>query len=187
MISVAEIVERIEKVDMLGLISVHPDAEGRNFAEVQMWRLGGAFQNDRERIITMFIDPARDDLDNELFFFVPPLEECDPNDIALTIFMDANAQVFHGGHSWQPGENKVVFYYAMPIPTDVTDFPDTALFARLLKDMYKGLLFRELKQFKMRIDEDLMLSPEERDTKRKKADDMVGRLVGPREEDCEGV
>jgi len=45
MITVAEIVERVEKVDMMGLLGVRPKDDV--IAIVDLWRIGGAFQNDR--------------------------------------------------------------------------------------------------------------------------------------------
>jgi len=188
MLSVAEIVERIEKVDMLGLLGVRPGDKDPNIAVVEFWRLGGAFQNDRERKISMVIDPEREGLEHELFFFVPPVEECEPGEMALTIYMDANNRVFHGAYSWKAGEKgDVIFSYALPIPTGANDFPDSSLFGRLLKDMYYGLLFRELKHITSRVSEDLMMSDKEKEEKIKKAVAMVERLTGPQEEECEGV
>lgn len=181
MIMVKQIVERVGQSNLHGLLSVK-EADSGEYAIVDFWRLAGAFRNDRKSVIHMIVDPARKGLENELFFYVPPLETCEPGDIALTIYMDANMKCYHGAHRWD-SDKDVVFTYAMPVPTGQSDFPDAALLERLLKDMYEGLLFREIKHMEIRISNDDMLSDEEKKAKFEKVRDMYRRLTGPKAED----
>ncbi len=181
MITVEQIVERVEQANLHGLVSVKEGDSGE-FAVVDFWRLAGAFRNDRKSVIHMIIDPAKKGLENELFFYVPPLEECEPGDIALTMYMDANMKCYHGAHRWDDDKD-VIFSYAMPVPAGQSDFPDAALLERLLKDMYESLLFREIKRMEMRISDDDMLSDEEKKAKFEKVRDMYRCLTGPKVEE----
>ena len=179
MITVTELVDRIRQVDMHGLLDVKPSDNG-DFLLVEFWRLGGAFRDDRSKKLTMVIDPAKEGLEGELFFYAPTLEKCKPKELALTMYMDADARFFHGKHAWSASEEDVFFAYAMPLPDDTAEFPSPALFERLLKDMYRGLLFREVKSFQLRIEDDDMLSEEEKTAKHEQVEAMIKRLTGPR-------
>ncbi len=186
MITVHEIIERIQAVDMHGLLNA---AKGNGeYALVEFWRIAGAFRDDRDRKISMIIDPAHENLENELWFYVPPLAECKPNDEMLTVFMDANMRTPHGGFSWDDGDDgDVIYSYAMPLPPESTDYPDSAILHRVLRDIYKGLLFPELRVLHTKIVRDDMLSDDERKSKIEQLMEMNKRLLGPRESDTEGV
>ena len=172
----------VKQVDLCGILRVEKKTVTRGGAEgivIHFWRIRGAFKNDHEEHITMLIDP--DGPGGDLYFYVPPLAECDPGDMALTIYMDANMKTVHGAHRWQAGKKgDVMFSYALPLPPGVNDFPGTALFQRLLGDMYEGLLFRELKEFEFRIDGDDMLSDGEKKEKFEKVFQMYKRLTSPK-------
>ena len=181
MITVKQIVERVGQANIHGLLSVEAE-ENDKYAILRFWRIAGAFRNDRKVSIGMVIDPAKKGLENELFFYVPPLEKCEPGEIALTMYMDANMHCLHGAHRWDDDKD-VLFTYAMPVPAGDSDFPDAALLERLLKDMYEGLLFREVKDIELRVHKDDMLSDEEKKAKWEKVAEMYRRLTGPKVED----
>lgn len=176
---------RVKQVDLYGLLEVEKakiKEDGTEGVWVRFWRIGGAFKKDKTARISMVLDP--DGPGGDLFFYAPSLEKCEPRDIALTIYMDANKRTIHGAHRWEAGEKgAVIFSYSLPLPPDNDDFPGTGLLQELLKDMYEGLLFRELKDLEMRIDRDDMLTEEEKKAKFAKVMEMFKRLTNPKKDD----
>lgn len=184
MLSVQQIVERVRQVDIEGILEVQ-DAGG--YATVAFLRILGALKGDKERRITMVIDPKpeNDRLENELVFFVPGLERCEPFEKSLTVYMDANNHTWHGAHAWKAGEQGVVsFRYVMPVPPENDDFPDIALFQRLLKDMYGGLLFHELKHLEQNTANDDLLSDEDKKNRLERIKSAILSLIGPKVDDA---
>jgi len=177
--------QRVSQVNLHGILKVEPRVvteDGKKAVEVSFWRIRGAFKNDKDLKIIMIIDPTGPN--GDLYFFVPPLEECEPRELALTIYMDANMHTVYGAHRWRASEKgNVVFSYALPLPPEVEDFPDVVLFERLLKDMYEGLLFRELKEHEIRIGHDDMMSEEEKQEKYGRILAIYRMLTGPKESD----
>ncbi len=182
MLSVKQIVERVRQVDIEGILDVQDTGK---HATVLFLRIVGALKGDKERKISMVIDPEPQIFENELLFFAPGLERCEPFEKSLTLYMDANNHVWHGAHDWKAGAPGTVnFRYAMPIPPGNDDFPDVAIFHRLLKDMYEGLLFHELKLHEQNTLKDELMSDEEKENRIKRIADAYLNLVGPKVNDA---
>jgi len=177
-LSIDTILERVEEVDLAGLLGVKKQQYGgRDVVAVEFWRIRGAFRNDKDATITLVIDP--DGPHGDLFFLAPNLDECEPRSLDLTIYMDANLHTVYGAHRWDPEDNEIRFSYTLPVPADGDDFPDVATFQRLLKDMYEGLIFHEIKKIQFSIGSDDMLSDDEKKEKVERLLAMYKRLTNP--------
>jgi hypothetical protein len=177
--------ERVKEVDITGILGVKKHETGKddgskaNVALVEFWRLGGAFKEDKNKKINMIIDP--DGPEGDLFFYVPNLEECEFNESALSIYMDANDATWYGAHRWKPENNgEVYFSYSLPVSTSDDSFPDIQTLQRILKNIYRSLLFNEKKIMQLRIANGDYLSEEEKKAHIKRIQQMYEDLINPK-------
>lgn len=175
----AQLLQRIQSVDISGLVraEIITFSDGE-MVQVKLQRLRGAIRDDASMQLTMLIDPS--DQHGDLFFVAPNLEECDPFDKALTIYMDANDKVRYGKHWWNPKSKNVSFAFALPLPAGIEDFPDTSLLQRMLTDMYEGLLWPEVKTLEFKIADNDLSNPEEKQQQLSKVAEHYMRLTSAR-------
>ena len=73
------------------------------------------------------------------------------------------------------------------LPENTDEFPGAQLLQRLLKDMYESLLFYECKWLERRIEQDDMLSDEEKEAKHDKVEEVYKRLTNPKTNEDDAV
>ncbi|MEI6809831.1 MAG: hypothetical protein WCN95_14020 [bacterium] len=179
--------KHLKAVNLTGLLNVKKDKitdDGQEGVILTLWRLRGALKNDKEKDITLIVDP--DGPGGDLFFIARGLAECEAYDKVMTVYMDANHQCFHGAHRWSPKDNEVHFSFALPIPAGADDFPDQDLVKRLVTDMYEGLLFPELRLLMQAVDKDEVDGEEDKKKKIQKITALYRSLTSSKSEGPSG-
>jgi hypothetical protein len=183
-VDISMLFERVKQVDLEGIVEVTQETAGEDDQQiivVKLFRLRGAFKNDKADCFRMFIGvDSPEARPNDLRFLVPRVEECEATSIELTIYMDANNKLYFGAHKWNPEDKMVSFSYALIVPADLPDFPDTPLLQRMLQNMYEGLLFHDVKRMEWSIGADDMLSEEDKKVKATRLHDVYKKLTSYR-------
>ena len=162
------LIENLKQVDLPGIVSVEKQTVGQEetqeVAIVRLLRLKGHLRKDTDSSMAMIVGlDSVEDPDPELRFLVLGLEDCEPQELALTIYMDANKETKYGGHKWESDKGgRVSFTYSMPLPEGVSGFPGVRLLRKVLQGIHRSLLFREFKNMELRIHHDDMLTDDER-------------------------